>query len=67
MKNFGWLMSVLLLAGVGLVGCGGGDQAPASTQAAGGGATPAMGANDDVKLAFVTNNAADFWTVARAG
>ncbi len=71
MKNFGWIsfLSVLLLAGVGLVGCGGGDQAPATSQAAGGStpATPVVGANDDVALAFVTNNAADFWNAARAG
>jgi ribose transport system substrate-binding protein len=64
MKNFGWLMSVLLLAGVGLAGYGGGDQARAADGAT---AAPVVGANEDVKLAFVTNNAADFWTAARAG
>jgi ribose transport system substrate-binding protein len=49
------------LAAAALMGAGGCGQ-PAST-----GGAPAPAAKKKVKLAFVTNNAANFWTIARRG
>lgn len=43
------------------ISCGGGGTAPAN-----GGATTASSAKE-LKLAFVTNNASDYWTIARKG
>lgn len=65
--------AALALAGLALAGCGNGSS---STQAAAptttGGATPststtAGAGGAKVKLAFVTNNVSDYWTVARKG
>jgi ribose transport system substrate-binding protein len=65
-------MTMMLAAGL-IAGCGveqdivavGGEAGGAATSAgAGEAATPA---NKTLKLAFITNNASDFWTIARAG
>ena len=46
-----------------LAACNKSDNATSSGNSAG----PGGGAGKKVKLAFVTNNASDFWTIARAG
>jgi ribose transport system substrate-binding protein len=58
------LLSVCASAAVALAGCsGGGDSTPK------GGASPAAGGDTGkiVKLAFVTNNASEFWKIASNG
>jgi ribose transport system substrate-binding protein len=71
--NIKWLsVAMLLAAGVGLGSCGksdegsGGNPSTPNTPA-----TQSTGATPDatkhLQLAFVTNNAANFWTIARAG
>lgn len=57
MKKFPSVIPVLCLV-VALVGCGKKESAPAGADAA---------ATKPLKLAFVSNNAANFWTIARAG
>lgn len=59
-----------LLASIAIVGCNGGgsdtSSSSSTSNATSGGNTPAP--SGDVKtLAFVTNNASDFWTIARKG
>lgn len=53
-----------LCAALVVAGCGSGDKAD-SGAGTGGDAKPAD--NAPIKLAFVTNNASDFWTIARKG
>jgi ribose transport system substrate-binding protein len=55
-----WLGAILALA---LLGCNRGAPAPAGSSSAGTEAPPAR----ILKLAFVTNNASDFWRIAAAG
>lgn len=52
-----------VLAGLLLAGCQGGAKEGGDT--AGGGET--KGSGEKIKLAFVTNNSSDFWTIARKG
>jgi len=52
-----------VLAGLLLAGCQGGAKDGGDT--AGGGET--KGSGEKIKLAFVTNNSSDFWTIARKG
>jgi ribose transport system substrate-binding protein len=72
------LALVALLAGAtALAGCGGNGQEQSGGTGTGGGTGAAPGGNTaagtsggggkPLKLAFVTNNASDFWTIARAG
>lgn len=49
-----------LLAGMMLAGCGSGEKDAAGGEAG-------SGAGNKIKLAFVTNNSSDFWTIARKG
>ena len=49
----------LLMTAVAIAGCGGPDRQPAGGAAAGGAGT--------ITVAFVTNNASDFWKIAQAG
>jgi ribose transport system substrate-binding protein len=57
-----------LLASVIMVGCSGGDSgANNSTAPAPGGTNTPAPAGGVKKLAFVTNNASDFWVIARKG
>jgi len=58
MKKFPSLLPVLGLA-LALAGCGKNESAPAAGAAA--------NSAKPLKLAFVSNNAANFWTIARAG
>jgi len=55
-----WLAATLTVA---LLGCHRGPPAPAGASSAGAEATPPR----VLKLAFVTNNASDFWRIAAAG
>ena len=59
MKKFQTLLTALCVAAI-VSGCGKSD-APK----AGGGGAPAVGKK--LKLAFVSNNSAEFWTIARTG
>lgn len=63
-RAFGLCAAALLV--VGLSGCGrSGNSAGGNT---GGNSAPqANGSQKQLRLAFVTNNASDFWTIARAG
>jgi len=59
-----------LLLAILAMGCGGPDQAAAPADTAAGGAKPPPirpSADGRLKVAFVTNNASDFWQIARAG
>jgi ribose transport system substrate-binding protein len=57
-----WISSALLAVALAVSGCGKGDEGSSTT------ATPQPGAGGKtLNLAFVTNNASDFWTIARAG
>ena len=53
-----------LCAALVVAGCGSGDKTDTST---GTGGDAKSGDNTPIKLAFVTNNASDFWTIARKG
>jgi ribose transport system substrate-binding protein len=71
-----WL-GVAILVAAGFSGCGKSDEGNAGSSAPGGNAPATEGAasssagaadaNKHLRLAFVTNNAANFWTIARAG
>ncbi|HUO08433.1 MAG TPA: sugar-binding protein [Phycisphaerae bacterium] len=68
MLKMQWLGAVFLIAaGLGVVGCGKSDEGGAGGGNGTGAATQAVDANRHLRLAFVTNNAANFWTIARAG
>lgn len=58
------LCSFLLGASL-LAGCGGGANTATNAGANAGNSAPAAG--KEIKLAFVTNNASDYWTIARKG
>jgi len=59
-----WLCAALLAVGS-MVGC---KREGGSNSAGGGGGTATSQSSDkQLRLAFVTNNASDFWTIARAG
>lgn len=62
MKNMHRLLLAAVAATALLAGCSGGNSGPEASPAAGG-----TSAGKPLKLAFVTNNASDFWTIARAG
>ncbi len=73
-----WLgVAILVAAGFGIGGCGKSDEGSAGNSTPGGNApateaaasSPAGTADTSkhLRLAFVTNNAANFWTIARAG
>ncbi len=65
-RAFGSCLAALALAG--LAGCGGRGGNNATGNNATGNPTPANGnSQKQLRLAFVTNNASDFWTIARAG
>jgi ribose transport system substrate-binding protein len=59
LKSFRWLVATICLA-LALCGCGK-KEADSGTSGEGGGAKKKW------KLAFVSNNSANFWTIARAG
>src|SRR5277367_4748229 len=61
MKNIQSILAALCVAAI-VSGCG---KSEAPAPGAGGGSTPAAGKK--LKLAFVSNNAANFWSFARAG
>lgn len=70
LKTHGFALAFLLAAGLFLPSCGKSDEGttstpPATTNSTTEAATP--DANKHLQLAFVTNNAANFWTIARAG
>ena len=60
--NFTPILAVVCAA-MALQGCGKGDKGPVTTSSS----TPGAPAKKQLKLAFVVNNAAPFWTIARAG
>src|SRR5262245_5958149 len=59
LKSARWLVAMLCLA-LAVVGC---EKKEAGADTSGGGG----GAKKKLKLAFVSNNSANFWTIARAG
>lgn len=61
MKKIQFILAALCVAAI-VCGCG---KADAPAPAVGGGSAPAAGKK--LKLAFVANNAATFWTIARTG
>ncbi|HEX8236578.1 MAG TPA: sugar-binding protein [Abditibacteriaceae bacterium] len=52
---------------VALASCGSNTQTAQAPTSGGGTAAPTTGSGKTLQLAFVTNNASDFWTVARKG
>lgn len=58
-------LSSFLLGASLLAGCGGGANTATNAGANAGNSAPAAG--KEIKLAFVTNNASDYWTIARKG
>ena len=61
--------AALALVGLALVGCGSSDKAAEGTTGGAAGTTGSTtaGAKKSFKLAFVTNNASDYWTIVRKG
>ncbi|HSV16513.1 MAG TPA: sugar-binding protein [Tepidisphaeraceae bacterium] len=61
-------MGAALLAGMFIIaGCNKSDESTSSTATTQGSGAAATAGGKTLNLAFVTNNASDFWTIARAG
>jgi ribose transport system substrate-binding protein len=58
---------VILLAATMIAGCGPSEKQPASPSSGTPAQSGAVAAGDKVSVAFVTNNASDFWKIAEAG
>src|SRR5438552_2397405 len=62
-----WIGAVVLaVAFITMSGCGKGNESSSTATTQAGGGTAGAGGKA-LNLAFVTNNASDFWTIARAG
>ena len=59
------LLAAVACLGLGLAGCG--DDSGSGGASSGGGGGGGGGSGEARRFAFVTNNASDFWTIARAG
>lgn len=60
------LIGIGLLAALAIAGCGSGGDAAGGNEGTGGGDGKSA-SGGPIKLAFVTNNSSDFWTIARKG
>jgi ribose transport system substrate-binding protein len=59
--------AICLALAVAVVGCSGGDKTDTSASSTSGAAGTATKTDKPLKLAFVTNNSSDYWTIAHKG